>query len=110
MTTTRELRDRHRWQIEAAALLVRLEEAAFHGDLPVLDWSVSAHRLVGRPPYGTETAAARHAVHAWQTHLDATWQDSYTPTPGIRCIQAVAERVHDTPVTVRIMADLDQDA
>lgn len=65
----RELRREHRARMDAARLLVDLEEAGFHGDLPVLDWQIAGHGLIGRPtPFGSP-AEKRAAFDAWCDHL-----------------------------------------
>ena len=64
--TQRELRRDHRSRLDAARVLVDLEEQAFHADLPLLDWQISVAGLVGAGP-----DEAQAAVQAWTAHLGA---------------------------------------
>ena len=85
--TQRELRREHRARLDSARLLVDLEETAFHADLPMLDWQIAGHGLVGRPtPFGSP-AEKRSAFDAWCDHLGMAPE-----TPG--------ERIHPTRVDV----------
>lgn len=67
----RELRRAHRSRLDAARVLVALEEAAFHADLPVLDWTISVAGLVGRPLPGAGPSERQTAFDAWVAHLAA---------------------------------------
>jgi hypothetical protein len=67
--TQRDLRRDHRVRLDAARLLVDLEEAAFHADLPVLDWHVTVAGLVGAPPASAIPADREAAFDAWVEHL-----------------------------------------
>lgn len=83
----RVLRREHRARLDAARLLVDLEEQAFHHDLPVLDWQITGTGLVGKPlPFGSP-AEKRSAFDAWCDHLGMNPE-----TPG--------ERSHPTRVDV----------
>ena len=69
--TQRELRRDHRSRLDAARVLVDLEEQAFHADLPLLDWQISVAGLVGRPLSSAGPDEAQAAVQAWTAHLGA---------------------------------------
>lgn len=84
--------DCHRWQVLSARVLVDLETAAAKADLPVLHWSVSNAKLIGRPiPH--QSADEIHADwKAWVDYLDAKTLDAITLTTGTKIVSATTPR------------------
>lgn len=104
----RELRRDHRSRLDAARVLVDLEEAAFHTDLPLLDWTVSVAGLVGRPQPTASPAERQAAVDAWAAHLKAEVSDPVErswPTP-CRVLTAQARVPHPQASTGTVRVTL----
>lgn len=84
--------DSHRWQVLSARVLVDLETAAAKADLPVLHWSVSNAKLIGRPvPYRSADEMSADWT-AWVDHLDAETLDDIKLTTGTKIMTATTTR------------------
>lgn len=96
--------DGHRWQMLAARVLVDLETAAGKTDLPVLDWTISGARLLGRPLPSRPADEILTAWQAWTHHLDAEPVDEQTTSLGTRILRSFA-RASPGPghIDVRVM-------
>ena len=104
----RELRRDHRSRLDAARVLVDLEEAAFHTDLPLLDWTVSVAGLVGRPQPTADPDERQAAFDAWTAHLKAEVSDPVErswPTP-CRVLTAQARVPHPQASTGTVRVTL----
>lgn len=66
----RELRRAHQRRLEAARLLVDLEDAAGAACMPALDWQITDVGLVGRPEPSASPAQRRAAWQAWAAYLE----------------------------------------
>jgi len=84
--------DGHRWQMLAARVLVDLETEATRTDLPVLGWTISGARLLGRPLPSRPAEEILTAWQAWTHHLDAEPAEEHTTPLGTRVLRSSAAR------------------
>jgi len=103
----RERFETHRWQAQAARVLVALEDEAAEAaeaDLPGLDWAVGLMRLTGTPAPGRSAEQARADWLAWAEHLGAVAEDESVLSTGTRILRATAERRPGSgPATVTVL-------
>lgn len=105
----RERSNSHRWQVLAARVLVDLETEAAKADLPVLHWTVSNAKLLGRPVPGRSADEMSADWRAWADHLDAEELDDITLTTGTRIVTATTNRSpgrDHIDVTVLLLAEI----
>lgn len=108
-TDERERADVHRWQMLAARVLVDVETTAATSDLPVLNWSITGAKLIGRPQPTQTAQEIRVAWQAWVDHLGAEVVDDIELSTGARILSATAERSPGRghiDVTVLLLAEI----
>lgn len=107
----RERSNSHRWQMLAARVLVDLETEAATAGLPVLHWTVSNAKLIGRPLPFRSAEETRMDWTGWVDHLEAepmegTWTSLST---GAELLQATTDRSPGRghiDVTVLLLAEI----
>lgn len=112
----RDLRRAHQRRMEAAHLLVELEEAASAACMPALDWQITDLGLVGRPEPSASPAQRRAAWQTWAAYLElGTSADAPAELsgPGRTQVLRGETRMRTAPDTGRVRivlhAEIDQE-
>jgi hypothetical protein len=96
--------DLRRWQRRNYLLLGKLLDR----DLPVIDWTVTPHTLLGRCS-DTDPARRREAFQQWVTALCLDrWCDRVSPGGTVH-LHAVTQNWDGTGVTIGVIADILED-